>query len=602
MAADETTPLLTEASPSSDAARTVNATTAVSGAYGSENAVSRVDNGQDHDRHKQKGNTLVSRLLQVVSVENRILFAGFLITLSFSFTQVPIFYVFYVMECQDYYSHHPPYSGSDPSLRCVVPEITASTALDFAVLGVTTVFCGTINLFVAGWMVKKVGPRLTLMLQTFIPAIRVVTQIIAVLAGGRDGINIFQYTQLITIIGGPLGYILVINIMAGEVVAPVRRTAVFGMLQGCFMLGQATGYLSGGQMGDLWGIRRPFEVACVFFLIATVYVQFMLPYISPDDMADGKKPEVKGIAGFFTPLRVVLPQKIVLKSGLVKKYYGVMFLCLGVFLGILATDYAPFLIQLYATTVFQFQQSDNGYLMSGFAFMRSLFLIIMFPRIIGWGRKWYLRRHPEHASVTKAPGTSSNGQPAPPDEFPATHPEHIDAPMGTQPDGEPMQPKPVEEDEDTSFDLFFLRWSLIVDGVLTMCTAFATQKWHIFLAAFALPLGSGSAPAAKGVITALCSSSQRADALSALTLIENIGRLATMGFFGLVFSSLAEIGKPHLTFYCNAAIAVIAAGVLLFSRFPPEGSRLLEDDGNGTGESETTPILENGASRDEEPV
>lgn len=251
-----------------------------------------------------------------------------------------IFYVFYVMECQDYYTRHPPYTGSDPALRCAVPEITSGTALDFAVLGVTTVFCGTINLFVAGWMVKKVGPRLTLMLQTFIPAIRVITQIIAVLAGGRDGINIFQYTQLITIVGGPLGYILVINIMAGEVVSPARRTAVFGMLQGCFMLGQATGYLSGGQMGDLWGVRRPFEVACVFFLMATVYVQLMLPYISPDDM-DGrkKKSEVKGgggATGFLAPLRVLLPQRIVVRSGVTRKHYGVMFLCLGVFLGIVS--------------------------------------------------------------------------------------------------------------------------------------------------------------------------------------------------------------------------------------------------------------------------
>lgn len=29
------------------------------------------------------------------------------------------------------------------------------------------------------------------------------------------------------------------NIIAGEVVAPMRRTAVFGMLQGVFMLGQS---------------------------------------------------------------------------------------------------------------------------------------------------------------------------------------------------------------------------------------------------------------------------------------------------------------------------------------------------------------------------
>lgn len=72
------------------------------------------------------------------------------------------------------------------------------------------------------------------------------------------------------------------------------------------------------------------------------------------------------------------------------------------------------------------------------------------------------------------------------------------------------------------------------------------------VAAFALPLGSGSAPAAKGVITAMCTPSQRADALNALTLIENIGRLVTQGLFGFVFAALAEAGKPHLTFYCNA--------------------------------------------------
>ncbi len=37
---------------------------------------------------------------------------------------------------------------------------------------------------------------------------------------------------------------LVANIIAGEVVEPLRRTAVFGMLQGSIMLGQGIGYLS----------------------------------------------------------------------------------------------------------------------------------------------------------------------------------------------------------------------------------------------------------------------------------------------------------------------------------------------------------------------
>jgi hypothetical protein len=63
-----------------------------------------------------------------------------------------------------------------------------------------------LNLFVTGWTSKKFGPRAALLVQIFIPAIRVVAQIIGVVAGKRDGMIIIQATQLITILGGPAGY------------------------------------------------------------------------------------------------------------------------------------------------------------------------------------------------------------------------------------------------------------------------------------------------------------------------------------------------------------------------------------------------------------
>lgn len=53
-------------------------------------------------------------------------------------------------------------------------------------------------------------------------------------------------------------------------------------------------------------------------------------------------------------------------------------------------------------------------------------------------------------------------------------------------------------------------------------------------------------------MTEMCSPSNRADALNALTLVENIARLATQGLFGFVFAGLAEVGEPHLTFFVNA--------------------------------------------------
>jgi hypothetical protein len=146
------------------------------------------------------------------------------------------------MECDVFYEHNPPYTG--PGDRCSRDEIAAGTAEQFSILGMSTTFFGTLNLFVAGWMVKKFGPRMALLAQTLVPAIRVATQIWGVEAGGQTGILIFQLTQAITVLGGPAGYILVVNIIAGEVVEPARRTSVFGKLQGCIMLGQGIGFLS----------------------------------------------------------------------------------------------------------------------------------------------------------------------------------------------------------------------------------------------------------------------------------------------------------------------------------------------------------------------
>ncbi|KAK0614381.1 major facilitator superfamily domain-containing protein [Immersiella caudata] len=551
MTTDETTPLLSE----------------------------RIANGKV-DRDEGRRSRIAAALRRGIPLEKRILLTGFLITLSFSFTQVPIFYAIYLMVCDDYYSHHSPFDG--PGDRCSRNDIAAETATQFSILGMTTTFCGTINLFVAGWTVKKFGPRLALMVQILVPAIRVATQILAVMAGGATGITIFQCTQLITVIGGPAGYVLVVNIIAGEAVAPARRTAVFGMLQGCIMVGQGIGFLTGGMIGDEWGIKRPFQVAFCSFLLSACYVRAALPLITPESMSDGKKPPVKGITAFLAPLKVLVPQRLALSSGKIAKHYGVLFLCSGVFLGVLATGYAPLLIQMYATAVFQFHQSDNGWLMSEFAFMRGFFLIFLFPPIISKGRRWYLARHPEQASSSRISDPRDDVEVS--DEIP-TRPEQLEAPVGSFPDEEPVVAEPAKEDECSGFDLFFLRWSLVVDGLLTMGAAFATKSWHIYLAAFLLPFASGTAPAAKGVMTEMCSPEDRADALNALTLVENVARLSTQGFFGFIFAALAEVGKPHLTFFCNAAIALLATFVLMFSHLAPADSHRV---GESLAESENS--------------
>lgn len=47
--------------------------------------------------------------------------------------------------------------------------------------------------------------------------------------------------------------------------------------------------------------------------------------------------------------------------------------------------------------------------------------------------------------------------------------------------------------------------------------------------------------------------------------------------FGFVFSALAETGQAYLTFYVNAAVAVVGMAVLYLSQFPPLDSVMVDD-------------------------
>ncbi|KAL4877789.1 hypothetical protein BJY04DRAFT_221755 [Aspergillus karnatakaensis] len=493
----------------------------------------------------------------VFSPASRILIASFLISVALSFTQVPILYAFRLMTCDEFYrNEHTP--GS-----CTRNEIDVGTATQVSILGLSTAFCGVLNLFFAGWQIKNWGPKTALVVQTAFPALRGAIQAIGVAVGYKEGIIIVQASQLITLMGGQSGYLLVLNTAAGEVVSVSERTGMFGMLQGSVMLGTSIGYLLGGIVGDISGIRRPFEVAAILFSLSSVYSGTCVPSIKiPQTPTDTKSSGWEALVG---GLKVLAPKRIRLDNGKSIRHYGITLLGLGVFMGVLATGYAPILIQMYATAVFNFQPTENGYLMATNSVIRGIFLFFLFPKIISAGRRWFSTKGEKTTTVQDSP------VPIP------THPEDFDPVAGILSEQEPPKPLvPVERAGGQEFDLFFLRWSLLVDGLATAYTAFATAGWQIYIAfaaGFLLPLASGSAPAAKGVITEMCEPSERADALQAMTLVENIAMLSTLGLFGLIFSTFADMGKAYLTFYCNAAVAFVAVGILFMSRFSPKARR-----------------------------
>lgn len=249
----------------------------------------------------------------------------------------------------------------------------------------------------------------------------------------------------------------------------------------------------GGIIGDVFGIVSPFVSAVGCFAVATTYGAIFWP--SPpvgSNEADGKT--TSGASGFLAPIMVLMPQKYRLANGKVIRNYGLVFLALGIFFGVVrsspvclifnvadqfncwqfATGYAPILIQMYATSRFNFGTTENGILMSGNAWIRGIFLMFMFPGIIDGGRRWFAsstHAGPLHKSLTEE---ERNLIP--------THAEDMDAAApGLMNATEPTRAPPEEEDEDSTFDLFFLRWSLVVDGIVTSLAAWATEGWHVYL-------------------------------------------------------------------------------------------------------------------------
>lgn len=144
--------------------------------------------------------------------------------------------------------------------------------------------------------------------------------------------------------------------------------------------------------------------------------------------------------------------------------------------------------------------------MAEFAFVRGFFLIILFPPIIAWGRRMMppSSKDSENDAENDAQPTD-RGSDTQPDTISQrsdesttqvdedeesrllpTDPAQFDLPSGEQVDQEPLEPVKSNSSkkgppESPAFDLVFLRWSLVVDGVMTCLAAFSTRSWHIYL-------------------------------------------------------------------------------------------------------------------------
>jgi MFS family permease len=482
-------------------------------------------------------------------------------------------YVFRLMTCEAYYETHA-FSGPKDVDRCAIREIEASTARAVSLLGSGTTIFGVLNLFVTGWSIKRFGVKPALLIQVFWPVVRLSIQNVGVMTGSQAGIIIVQCSQIITIIGGPNGYVLALNSYVADVSGHEDRTGALGRLSGTMMVGSAIGFLVGGVLGEAFGILAPFRITLVLFMLSTLYVFLSLPAIT--QQKDTTTQSASGLKRYFGPLHIFAPQKYILTNGQTSTQFGALMLGIGVFLAILATGYIATLLQMYSTNKFGFGTGANGRLIFLYSSLRGLFLSLIFPRIISLGRKWL-----KPVTTTPPPAVKITEEEALLGAAP-TSPSEIGPIDSIENTAEPTPPpERTVENETYHFDLLYARYSIAVDCVLTGLAMFVTQGWQLYLVAVMLPLGAGTGAASKGTILQMLPKSERVDALSGITLIENLARLSTSkshdddmlsvqeqlkltfvvaAVFGLVFAAFAEVGKSQMTFLCNSVSSHCSLG------------------------------------------
>lgn len=390
-----------------------------------------------------------------------------------------------------------------------------------------TCCAAVINLFISSTFMSKYGVKAAMFQQTLWATLRNLTQIYAESKGGALGIKVITFTQVFNILGSGGGLQLCANSYVSMLSTDEERTANLGVTGGVVMLGAGIGFTIGGMLERFVGPLAPFQAAFGMLCFCTFFGAFFLPYRTPDSEKaksdsddDGKNKKTPH--GFLGPLKFFVPRKVVVGTR-VTRDWNLFFLGMGTFFSVLATGYVAMALQLVATNVFAFTPDTSGYMLSLTLFVRAFFLSVLFPRIISRGRAWLSGT----SSTTTSPAPTVPSSPTlSPTPTLTEHPDDPDEAEISDAVGAPVYdtaPKLVDVQHGSTFDLLFLRYSILLDGFLTSLVTMATQGWHMYAAAAILPFASGTGPASKGVTLEFVPADERPAALSAIALVEKIG-------------------------------------------------------------------------------
>lgn len=79
----------------------------------------------------------------------------------------------------------------------------------------------------------------------------------------------------------------------------------------------------------------PFVAAVGCFIVGTIYGAISMP-TPPAGKGESSDESQKASSGFLAPIKILIPARFRLESGKVVRHYGLVFLALGVFFGVVS--------------------------------------------------------------------------------------------------------------------------------------------------------------------------------------------------------------------------------------------------------------------------
>ncbi|ODN80897.1 hypothetical protein L202_03025 [Cryptococcus amylolentus CBS 6039] len=429
---------------------------------------------------------------------------------AFCLTDTTLLYAFKRMICDEYYKDHEwDHTGRH---KCSVPAVAASYARSYSLaIGIMTV-AAVVSVFATNSLITKYGPRKVFTLQPVSLFLCILIQTYGLSVGGLTGVHILQWSGLVYLFGSGAGLRIASNVLITRLVSEEERTGAFGVIDGMFKIGTALGYAFDGYLYDTYGLYAPFKTGLAMSVICIIVALLILPEVPETAQVSQESPS----ESLISPLKVFMPRKNHGPSGRRGGLdWNVTLLGLGIFFTVMVTGYFPRMLKMAGMDMFGMSAKTNGIMTSLNMLLEALFLTILFPRIIKWGR-------------SRAPAPPSSPS--------------------------PLSPLPAQD----TFDLYFLQASALFETIVTFITTLAQSSWQIFTIAMVLPLSSGLSPACTGVLVNLVDESQQADALSAISLVGWCAYLTAVSLFGTIYASLNKEALGRLIFLVNGCAVLLA--------------------------------------------